>query len=120
MKNIIISAIYLLILFCLSAFVFDPAHLYYEIWWLDIPMHILGGFGVASLVGAVLHYKGQKVSYKRLFLGYIIVAVVWEIYEYVHALPTLIEWGGWFDTVKDLVDGAIGMSIAYLFVKKRN
>lgn len=118
MKHITISVLYLFILFCLSVFVFEPAHLYYEIWWLDIPMHVMGGFGVASLVGAILSYRGKKVSYKRLFLGYLTVALVWEIYEYVNALPSLLMWGGWFDTGKDLIDGAIGMSIAYLFVRK--
>jgi hypothetical protein len=50
MKHIIISALYLLTLFCLSHFVFDPSYLYNEIPWLDIPMHIMGGFVVGVLV----------------------------------------------------------------------
>jgi hypothetical protein len=118
MKHIIISALYLLVLFCLSKFVFDPSYLYYEIWWLDIPMHIMGGFGVASLTGAVLSYKGMKVSYAKLFIVYIIVALTWEVYEYGINMLTQGEWSGWFDTTKDLIDGYLGMSFAYLFVRK--
>ncbi len=118
MKHIIISASYLIILFCLSKFVFDPSYLYYELWWLDIPMHIMGGFGVASLTGAILSYKGNSVSYKKLYLTYIMIAVTWEAYEYIHDVMFAQDWGGWVDTIKDLINGFIGMSIAYLFVRK--
>lgn len=118
MKHIIISSLYLIILFCLSKFVFEPSYLYYELSWLDIPMHIMGGFGVASLTGAILSYNGIKVSYAKLFLAYIFVALAWEAYEYVHNMLVMGEWSGWFDTVKDVLDGFIGMSVAYLFVRK--
>ncbi|MFA6608580.1 MAG: hypothetical protein WCT07_01580 [Candidatus Paceibacterota bacterium] len=118
MKHIIISALYLLILFCLSKFVFDPSYLYYEIPWLDIPMHIMGGFGVASLAGAILAYNGEKISYFKLFVAYIVVAVTWELYEYIVSLTNFLPWNGWFDTIKDIIDGFIGMSVAYIFVKK--
>ena len=118
MKSIIGSALYLLALFSLSTFVFDPSHLYYELWWLDIPMHIFGGFGVASLAGSVLAYRGMKVSYVRLFIAFSVVAVAWELYEYIHDLVIVHEWNGWFDTIKDLIDGAIGMSVYYWFQKK--
>lgn len=125
MKHIIISSLYLIILFCLSKFVFDPAYLYDEIKWLDIPMHIMGGFGVASLTGALLSYKGIKVSYTKLFVTYLVVAVAWEVFEHIHNLIVMGVWNGLrtqqadiFDTIKDLVDGYIGMSFAYFFVRK--
>ncbi len=125
MKHIIISSLYLIILFCLSEFVFDPAYLYYEIWWLDIPMHIMGGFGIATLTGAMLSYRGIKVSYAKLFVVYILIALAWEGYEHILNYINLGTWYGQRlpvvdvrDSVKDLFDGFIGMSIAYLFVRK--
>lgn len=118
MKNIIISALYLLILFCLSNFVFEPTYLYYEIPWLDIPMHILGGFGVASLTGSILSYRGEKVSYIKLLAAFLAVALIWEIYEYTRGVTDLSVLSGWLDTAKDLIDGLIGMSVAYFFIKK--
>ena len=88
-------------------------------------MHIMGGFGVASLTGAILSYRGEKVSYMKLFFIYFVVACMWEVYEHV---MNVIHTGVWYglrttmsdglDTVKDLFDGFVGMSIAYLFVKK--
>lgn len=125
MKHIIISSLYLLTLFCLSKFVFDPSYLYYELWWLDIPMHIMGGFGVASLTGAILSYRGIKVSYTKLFLIYLSVAVAWEIYEHMHNIRVMGAWYGLrtpqadiLDTIKDLFDGFLGMIISYLFIRK--
>lgn len=118
MKHIIISSLYLLTLFCLSTFVFDPSYLYYEIPWLDIPMHIMGGFGVTSLTGALLSYRKIKVSYIKLFIAYMVVALVWESYEYAHDLINGQIWNGWSDTSADVINGYIGMTFAYLFVRK--
>lgn len=118
MKNIVISSLYLIILLCLSVFVFDPSYLYYELPWLDIPMHVMGGFGVASLTGAILSYKKQTISYWKLFVVYSVVAISWELYEYVNDIMAIAGWNGWTDTSSDFINGAIGASIAYLFVRK--
>lgn len=119
MKQIIISVLYLLIVFCVSQFIFEPTHLYYELKWLDIPMHIMGGFGVASLAVAVAEYYKRPVTLWKLVLAYVVVAVAWEAYEYVHDVITNSEWNGWVDTIKDFIDGAIGTGIAYILVKKK-
>ncbi len=118
MKHIVISALYLLILFCLSHFVFDPSYLYYEIWWLDIPMHILGGFGVAALASAILSYNDIKPTFGKLFIAFMVIAIGWEIYEYILHILYSAGLGGTIDTIKDLIDGFIGMIVAYLFVRK--
>ncbi len=119
MKQIIISVLYLVIVFLVSQFIFEPSHLYYELWWLDIPMHIMGGFGVASLVVAVSEYYKKPVSLSKLFLVYAVVAITWEVYEYAHDVVTYTTWNGWFDTVKDFIDGTIGMYLAYLLIKHK-
>lgn len=118
MKQIITSALYLLTIFSVSQFIFEPAHLYYELKWLDIPMHIMGGFGVASLAAAIYTYFEKSVSFWKVFFAYAAVAILWEVYEYVHDLVTYTTWNGWFDTAKDFIDGLIGASLAYLFIRK--
>lgn len=119
MKRIVISALYLLVLFSVSFFLFDPMHLYYEIWWLDIPMHILGGLGVASLASSLhLYFLKTRISFLNLFLAYTAVAILWEVYEYAHDLVTYREWNGWLDTIKDYLDGLLGALIAYKFLMK--
>jgi hypothetical protein len=118
MKSVIFSAIYIVLIFLLSKFVFEPTYLYYELTWLDIPMHILGGFGVACLTWAILSYNKKQVSFARLIFFYVAVAVVWEVYEYFGEMSAGVEWNGWFDTIKDIIDGFIGMTVGYYFMKK--
>jgi hypothetical protein len=118
MKQIITSALYLLTIFAVSHFIFEPTYLYYELRWLDIPMHIMGGFGVASLVSAIATYRGRTVSFVQLFIAYSLVAFAWEAYEYAKDVLAYSAWNGWFDTLKDYINGIIGVGIAYLFIKK--
>lgn len=118
MKPVIFSSLYLFVLFCLSKFVFDPSGLYYDIWWLDIPMHVMGGFGVASLAAAILSYKDKTLSYKKILLAYFVVAMCWELYEYLHDFFVGRVWGGWEDTLADIVNGLFGAVFSYLLIKK--
>lgn len=118
MKHIISSTLYLIILLCLSKFVFDPTHLYYELPWLDIPMHIMGGFGVASLVTSIANYKKKNLSFTSVLLLYLCVAIGWELYEFAQDLYNGNEWGGWSDTLSDIFNGGVGASVAYYLLKK--
>lgn len=117
MKQILTSLLYLLTIVSVSHFVFEPANLYYELRWLDIPMHIMGGFGIASLIAAIYAYNNKKVSYTKLFILYSIVAIAWEVYEYAQDIVMYTDWSGWLDTLKDYIDGIIGISLAYLFIR---
>ena len=118
MKPIILSSLYLLILFCLSTFVFDPAYLYYEIWWLDIPMHVLGGFGLAFFAGSILTFLGKSVTYWKIIIFYLIIATGWEFYEYLKDIVLYTDKNSWKDTLSDFINGLIGMSAAYYLVRK--
>jgi hypothetical protein len=118
MKQIIFSLIYLASLLSLSVFVFDPTHLYYELPWLDVPMHVMGGFGVAALFIAYKLYRKRKISFTAMILFYFLIAVGWELYELANDIMNLVQWNGWPDTLSDVVNGAIGSIIAYLIFKK--
>ena len=118
MKHIITSALYLAVLLLLSVFVFDKTNLYYELPWLDIPMHVLGGFGVASLALSVQAYRNKKASFFIISAAYICVAVGWELYEFVKDVMNISPWNGWSDTISDLVNGAIGATCSYYLLKK--
>lgn len=118
MKHIITSVLYLIILLCLSVFVFDRTNLYYELTWLDIPMHVMGGFGVASFVMALGAYKHRTVSLIRLLTVYACVAVGWELYEVVGDSINQSSFNGWSDTISDFINGALGAVGAYYLLKK--
>ncbi len=119
MKNIILSAIFLFVIFYVATFIFGPMNLFYEIWWLDIPTHILGGIAITSLTISLLKYFNLEINYKRIFISILIVAILWEIYEYLNYIFFGVEWGGVFDTIKDIFDGIFGATLAYFIYKKR-
>jgi hypothetical protein len=119
MRQIIISGFFLLALLCLSVFIFDPSNLYFEIPWLDIPMHIFGGFGVASFVLAITLYAKQKVTLTQVIILYLCVTLTWELYEFVKDVVVRdTDWNGWHDTLWDTINGAIGATAAYFILKK--
>ena len=119
MKHIISSALYLVILLSLSEFVFDPTRLYYELPWLDIPMHVMGGFGVASLTIAILNYKRKRLLFQSILFAYFIVAIGWEAYELAHDMALGVPWNGWSDTLYDIFNGGVGAFVAYYLLKKQ-
>jgi Ca2+/Na+ antiporter len=119
MKHIIGSLFFLIVLLCLSVFIFDPSKLYFELPWLDIPMHVLGGFGVASFVMAVATYGKQKLSIVHVLILYLCVAVTWELYELVKdVFASNVPWNGWSDTLSDTINGAVGAVVAFFIFKK--
>jgi hypothetical protein len=118
MKSLLLSSLYLLTVFLVSNNVFDPANLYYELWWLDIPMHLIGGFGVAWFAASLLRLSHKHVSYQAIILSLLCVAVVWELYEYIRDVVAYHTWNGWFDTIKDTINGVIGASIWYYVYNK--
>ncbi len=118
MKHIITSALYLIVLLSLSVFVFDKMNLYYELTWLDIPMHMLGGFGIAALVLSVESYRHKKVSFISVITLYMIVAIGWELFGALKEALVHVPWSGWFDTMWDVINGGIGATCAYYLLKK--
>lgn len=118
MKHVVSSALYLVILLSLSVFVFDRTNLYYEIPWLDIPMHIMGGFGIAALTLSLASYANKKISLQGLVCIYLVVAVGWELYELAKDIIMGSSWNGWSDTISDVINGAIGTIGGYYLLKK--
>jgi hypothetical protein len=100
-------------------------HLLFYFWWLDIPMHILGGFWIAlaSLTAYFSLSPALEKDHSSVVVGSIALAatltigIFWEVYEFgvQHAVG---DFGiGLSDTLKDLVDDLIGAVLAaWLFV----
>lgn len=100
--------------------------LYFHFWWLDIPVHILGGLWIA-LFGLTRYYATPHIEEKNYSRSFVVVFAValtlciglfWEIYEFgvQHAIG---DFGiGLADTLLDLVDDLIGALIgALIFIR---
>lgn len=118
MRKILLSLLFLAILFGISRFIFEPTYLYYELTWLDIPMHILGGIGLAFLMHAIFTYNGYKLSLLKFIIIYSVIALCWEIYEYERGVMVYDSIYKWLDSLKDYIDGIIGVYIVYYFKVK--
>ncbi len=113
MKKVLTAAILIFLTFIVSRFVFEPANLYYELPWLDIPMHIWGGFLIGLLITAVSFYNKTFKSKQFFFITIFLVMVVWEVYEYQRGVIVYDGLFDYFDTLKDLVFGFLGGYVAY-------
>ncbi|MEI6810559.1 MAG: hypothetical protein WCK60_00730 [Candidatus Nomurabacteria bacterium] len=119
MKSVFFSLLFLLILFLVSHYIFEPTYLYYEIWWLDIPMHLLGGLGVGFVIMSIAKFYDLKLSLLQIFLLFMVVAIVWEIYEYARGIMVYDDISKYLDTVKDIVMGSIGLYSSYSLIKRK-
>ena len=116
----------LVILLSVANGVADYWHLYYIIWWLDIPMHVLGGSSVA-FAALALYFRTKRArrgEETALFVWLLAIASAltiglgWEIYEYVIDRVVAAYGDQLGDTIKDLFDDLIGgMVAAWVFLR---
>lgn len=101
-------------------------HLFFLVWWLDIPVHILSGMWVALLL-LVIYYHTDHIGRKEhsvLFVtvfalcSSLVIGLLWEVYEFVIDRSVALGDLQLSDTLKDLCDDLLGGAIAaWLFVR---
>jgi hypothetical protein len=112
------SALFLLSIFLVSQYVFNPLNLYFELPWLDIPMHIIGGFAVSLLLITGLPIIKKQPTLIKVILGTLVVMILWEVYEFYLDVNDMRTWIGWQDTLSDVFNGFLGMFIGYKLFSK--
>lgn len=105
-------------LILLSRFVFERIYLYQEFWWLDIPMHIVAGFLVYGLVDSCIVHK-KKDDILLVLAIFLFIATFWEMYEYFGRGVVERDWYGLLDTIKDYIDGVLGVYLGHSIIRKR-
>lgn len=109
--------------------IFDKTQLYLTYEWLDIPMHLAGGFAIALMISSLLKIaedkKMLKINNPLRFLFIIsfvaLIAIFWEFYEFIldYINATIPNQELRFtDTIKDFFFGLIGAIFGYLFSRK--
>lgn len=121
-KNTILYSIGIITLLLISELLFNPSNLYFELRWLDIFMHIMGGLLFAGLFYNVF-YNNKYIDQNKLFI-YIIISVLiigifWEISECIRDIFSHNLWGGVADTIKDIINDTIG-ALIYIYNKVDN
>ncbi len=94
---------------------------YYKIFWLDVPMHFIGGIAIATSSYYFLKHSeisSKQVGIKLLSLFLILAltalaAVAWEIFEFgMDRIFNTTMQPSVHDTMKDLAFGLLGGSVA--------
>ena len=105
----------------------NEVHLYFLLWWFDIPMHMLGGFWVALTSMVIYYHLGWVHRHDRspsfvvtaMLATTLIIGIFWEVFEFSVEHLVKLNDNGVFDTLKDLLDDMIGAVIAsVIFIKK--
>lgn len=97
-------------------------HLYYHLWWLDIPMHVVGGLWVA-LLALTGYYSprvrepkrhGDPAALRIAVLSALVIGLAWELFEF--SLDAMIVFGPYdmSDTLNDLLNDVTGAAFAAL------
>lgn len=117
-KQKIIKKLATIIVFlAIISFLASKFYWYYAIWWLDIPMHFLGGVVVSFLFFYIFYsWLLNKNFSKKLFLSLIFVLIVglgWEIFEYI--FNNLIKGDLFYlkDTLEDLFFDILGSIVGF-------
>ncbi len=101
-------------------------NLYFSVWWLDLPVHFLGG-AWAGLFG-IFYYQiikkspllGPKSIWRVGCITAIFLGVFWELYEYSAGLIFTTKGSYGLDTTLDLLmDTFGGITASAMSARKR-
>ena len=90
-------------------------YLYWSIWWLDIPVHALGGMIVALGFFAMRDlriFSNQLLRPLPVLVLVLGVALLWEVFEFAVGIP--VEANYLVDTGIDIVMGLLGGITGYI------
>lgn len=123
-QKLLIKILYAAILVAFFHYIALKFYFYWTVPGYDIPMHIAGGALMSFCTLWFIFFSGIfsiKVSARNVFpfaLGAtIVIGILWEVFE-VRAGLTSLTLADRIDTVKDILDDAIGALLAsWYFVK---
>jgi hypothetical protein len=95
-------------------------YLYWQIWWLDIPMHLLGGItvvlGFATAWNFSVPLAHKLLTWYGSLLGVFVVAVCWEVFQYL--ITETLKPDYVVDTLTDILCGLIGGVVGWYIVQQ--
>ncbi len=103
----------------ISRLVFERLNLYEELFWLDIPMHALGGVLIAWFLLSLAKAVNVEVSLWHLLALFMVIAGMWELHEFFVRGVVERSLYGLVDTIKDFVIGGYGLYFGYVFSQEQ-
>jgi hypothetical protein len=120
-KKISQSVVLLVLLITVLHFFSSAYNLYISLWWIDIPLHFLGGmFAAYFSVWLWFFWRGEKLPagiFSLMVGGAVAIGLAWEIFEFSLRV-TFSPEGYLLDTASDLLSDLAGAIFAYFIFKK--
>lgn len=116
-RNYYLLPLFFAILLTSLHFIANAYSLYWSLWWYDTALHFLGGILIATMLIWII-YRTEFFSFSKpvsvffIALGTLVIAIVWELYEYEIGFTYHHFASYGFDTFKDIVSA---FSAAILF-----
>jgi hypothetical protein len=87
-KKLFKTLAFLVILLFVLNHIASKFYLYYSLWWIDMPMHFLGGICAGLFMVWLLPSENlfSELSWKyvfKIFLGVLLIGVLWEVFEII-------------------------------------
>ncbi len=90
-------------------------YLYWQVWWFDIPMHLLGGasivLGLHTLADLRMAPRSLATSLGNVLLIVLGIAIAWEMFQY--AVTEVLKHNYISDTLGDIAVGLLGSLVGY-------
>jgi hypothetical protein len=108
----LLAVFFISVIFTIVSLIAMRDDLFWTYRWLDVPMHLFGGFIVGALAASF------APTYRlRVFASTIVVIVVgWELFEAVTKAPQESPYVT--DTIFDLINGSVGAGVARLLAAR--
>ena len=122
-KKLLRISIITVILLAIFQYLAMKFNLYWTSGWIDIPMHIIGGFWIAItalwmslLVNHIDAINGyRKKSFIVMILAVIAVAILWELFELIFKITSISQPNYFLDTLSDISNGIVGGLFAFFY-----
>ena len=125
-KKLLIISLLTILLIAIFHFFSLRYSWYWTYRWLDIPVHIIGGFWVSLTVlwiSLKIKHIDNIFGYKKkallVMLGSVLIlGIFWEIFELIFKITSMSNAGYFQDSLSDILSGFFGGIIAFLYFTK--
>jgi hypothetical protein len=125
-KKLLLISIVTIFLIAVFHYIAIKYSWYWTYRWLDIPVHIFGGFWISLTVLWVclkIKHIDSILGYKKKALFVVLasvlaIAVLWEIFELIFKITSLSRADYWSDSLGDIANTFLGGLIALLYFVK--
>jgi len=119
-KKFLIRLVYLIFFLFLLNYLAMKFYWYSSVWYLDMPMHFLGGVWLGLAI--ILFFKINKISLiliLKIILGVLFIGILWEFFEVIINDYITQNYFNLLDTLSDLSFDISGGIFAIVYFLKR-